>query len=129
MHLDMTAAPLQCRSAMGLPSCFTGKTKVSLEVADLDALSFKLLADALHKGQSLGAVAVDAQGVALDSDFLTGHSMRHTAATLNLLNGGTVEETRQLLGHTNINTTLIYSHALERAKNNSEERIAKAIFG
>ena len=55
--------------------------------------------------------------------------MRHAAATLNLLNGGTVEETRQLLGHTNINTTLIYSHALERAKKNSEERIAKAIFG
>ena len=67
--------------------------------------------------------------VGLESDRLTGHSMRHTAATLNLLNGGTVEETRQLLGHSNINTTLIYSHALERAKNNSEERIAKAIFG
>lgn len=67
--------------------------------------------------------------VGLDSDRLTGHSMRHTAATLNLLNGGTVEETQQLLGHSNINTTLIYSHALERAKNNSEQRIAKAIFG
>ena len=67
--------------------------------------------------------------VGLESDRLTGHSLRHTAATLNLLNGGTVEETQQLLGHRNINTTLIYSHALERAKNNSEERIARAIFG
>lgn len=67
--------------------------------------------------------------VGLESDRLTGHSLRHTAATLNLLNGGTVEETQQLLDHSNINTTLIYSHALERAKNNSEERIAKAIFG
>lgn len=67
--------------------------------------------------------------VGLESDRLTGHSLRHTAATLNLLNGGTIEETRQLLGHSNINTTLIYSHALERAKNNSEERIANAIFG
>lgn len=67
--------------------------------------------------------------VGLDSDRLTAHSLRHTAATLNLLNGGTVEETQQLLGHKNINTTLIYSHALERAKNNSEQRIARAIFG
>lgn len=67
--------------------------------------------------------------VGLESDRLTGHSLRHTAATLNLLNGGTVEETQQLLDHANINTTLIYSHALERAKNNSEERIARAIFG
>lgn len=66
--------------------------------------------------------------VGLESDRLTAHSLRHTAATLNLLNGGTVEETQQLLGHSNINTTLIYSHALERAKNNSEDRIARAIF-
>ena len=65
----------------------------------------------------------------LKSDRLTAHSLRHTAATLNLLNGGTVEETKQLLGHANINTTLIYSHVLERAKNDSENRIAKAIFG
>lgn len=63
-----------------------------------------------------------------NSDRLTAHSLRHTTATLNLLNGGTIEETRQLLRHTNINTTLIYSHALERAENNSEERVAKAIF-
>lgn len=64
----------------------------------------------------------------LESDRLTAHSLRHTAATLNLLNGGTVEETQQLLRHTNINTTMIYVHSLERAKNNSEDRIAAAIF-
>ena len=63
-----------------------------------------------------------------NSDRLTAHSLRHTAATLNLLNGGTPEETMQLLRHANLNTTLIYSHALERANNNSEERIAGAIF-
>lgn len=61
-------------------------------------------------------------------DRLTAHSLRHTAATLNLLNGGSIEETQQLLGHSSINTTLIYAHALERAKNNSEQRIAEAIF-
>lgn len=67
--------------------------------------------------------------VGLDSDRLTAHSLRHTAATLNLLNGGTIEETKQLLDHASINTTLIYSHALERSKNKSEIRIAKAVFG
>lgn len=65
----------------------------------------------------------------LNSDRLTAHSLRHTTATLNLLNGGTPEETRQLLRHTNLNTTLIYSHALERANNKSEARVTKAIFG
>lgn len=69
------------------------------------------------------------QQIGLDSDRLTAHSLRHTAATLNLLNGASIEETQQLLGHSNINTTLIYAHALERASNNSESRIAGAIFG
>lgn len=68
------------------------------------------------------------KNIGLNSDRLTAHSLRHTAATLNLLAGGTVEETQQLLRHRNINTTLIYSHALERANNNSELRIAEAIF-
>lgn len=68
-------------------------------------------------------------GIGLNSERITAHSLRHTAATLNLLNGGTVEETQQLLGHKNINTTMIYAHALERANNNSESRIASAIFG
>ncbi len=67
-------------------------------------------------------------GADLNSDRLTAHSLRHTTATLNLLNGGTPEETRQLLRHSSLNTTLIYSHALERAKNKSEERVTNAIF-
>lgn len=62
-----------------------------------------------------------------NSDRLTAHSLRHTSATLNLLNGGTLEETQQLLRHTNINTTMIYLHHLTRENNNSENRIAKAI--
>ena len=67
--------------------------------------------------------------IGLDDERHTAHSLRHTAATLNLLNGGSIEETQQLLGHASINTTMIYSHALERAKNNSEARIAAAVFG
>lgn len=63
-----------------------------------------------------------------NSDRLTAHSFRHTAATLNLLNGASIAETQQLLRHTNINTTMIYAHDLERAKNDSESRIASAIF-
>jgi integrase/recombinase XerC len=63
-----------------------------------------------------------------DSDRITAHSLRHTAATLNLKNGATLEETQQLLRHSNINTTLIYTHHLNRLENNSENRIAAAIF-
>lgn len=64
----------------------------------------------------------------LISSRLTAHSLRHTAGTLNLLSGGTIEETQQLLRHSNINTTMMYVHILDRVKNESENRIAGAIF-
>lgn len=63
-----------------------------------------------------------------DSDRLTAHSLRHTAGTLNLLNGATLEETQQLLRHVDINTTLIYAHHLDRINNQSEQRIASLIL-
>ncbi len=64
-----------------------------------------------------------------ESDRLTAHSMRHTAATLNMSNGGTLHETQQLLRHSNINTTLIYSHDITRDNNNSSYRVEAAIMG
>lgn len=66
--------------------------------------------------------------IGLNSDRITAHSLRHTAGMLNLKNGGSLAETQQLLGHRDINTTLIYVHAIERENNNSEARIASAIF-
>ena len=63
-----------------------------------------------------------------NSDRLTAHSLRHTSATLNLLAGGTLEETKQLLRHKSLNTTLIYLHHLDREKNNSEQRITNTLF-
>ena len=66
--------------------------------------------------------------VGLNSDRLTAHSLRHTAATIALLKGAELAEVQQMLRHTNINTTMIYSHALSRAQNNSELTIADAIF-
>ncbi len=63
-----------------------------------------------------------------NSSRLTAHSLRHTAATLNIIAGGSLEETQQLLRHSNINTTMIYLHHIKRASNNSEQRIANTIF-
>lgn len=64
----------------------------------------------------------------LSSDRLTAHSLRHTAATLAIENGATLQEVQQLLGHKNISITMIYLHDLERAQNTSADRITAAIF-
>jgi integrase/recombinase XerC len=64
----------------------------------------------------------------INDERLTAHSLRHTAATLNLLNGGSLEETQKLLRHERISTTMIYSHALDNVANKSASRVAAAIF-
>lgn len=63
-----------------------------------------------------------------NSDRLTAHSLRHTAVTLSLLGGKSLQEVQQFARHSNISTTQIYAHNLDRAKNNCEATIAKAIF-
>lgn len=41
---------------------------------------------------------------------ITPHIFRHTTASLAIKNGMRVEDVKSLLGHTNINTTMIYVH-------------------
>ena len=66
--------------------------------------------------------------IGLNSDRLTAHSMRHTSATLSLLNGSSLEEVQAMLDHRSISTTQIYSHHLNRADSQAEQRVADAIF-
>ena len=63
-----------------------------------------------------------------NSETLTAHSTRHTAVTLALMGGESLEEVQQFARHKNIATTLIYAHNLDRAKNHCENTIASAIF-
>lgn len=63
-----------------------------------------------------------------NSDKLTAHSTRHTAVTLALLGGQSIQEVQQFARHANISTTMIYAHNIDRAKNQCEATIAKAIF-
>ena len=63
-----------------------------------------------------------------NSERMTAHSLRHTAVTLSLLAGKELAEVQQFARHTNIATTMIYNHALEKAKNTCSEAIAAAIF-
>ena len=64
-----------------------------------------------------------------DSERLTAHSLRHTAVTLALLGGAKLEEAQQFARHSNIQTTQIYAHNLDRLNNQCESNIASAIWG
>ena len=63
-----------------------------------------------------------------DSNRLTAHSLRHTAVTLALQSGNSLQEVQQFARHTNINTTMIYAHNLEKQSNKCSNSIAKELF-
>lgn len=75
-----------------------------------------------------GTVKERLKGAGYDSKRLTAHSLRHTAVTLSLLAGKDIAEVQQFARHANIATTMIYNHALDKAKNSCSEAIAQAIF-
>ncbi|QWB95459.1 tyrosine-type recombinase/integrase [Mycoplasmatota bacterium] len=64
----------------------------------------------------------------LEDTKLTPHALRHSAATFNLMRGGTMESTKKLLRHQSLNTTLIYTHHMSRDIDNSEKEIEKFIL-
>lgn len=68
------------------------------------------------------------QKAGYNSERLTAHSLRHTAVTLSLLGGESLEEVQQFARHANITTTMIYNHSLDKAKNTCSETVAAAIF-
>ena len=61
----------------------------------------------------------------IDDKRLTAHSLRHTAITNALKGGANLQEVKTMARHANINTTLIYSHNLERMANAAERLIDK----
>jgi len=65
----------------------------------------------------------------LEDVHLTPHSLRHTAATLNLLSGGSIEDTKSFLRHEDMTSTLIYAHHLNRLEDDSEETLENYILG
>lgn len=76
-----------------------------------------------------GTVKQHMQAAGFDSDRLTAHSLRHTAVTLSLLAGRDLAEVQQFARHANIATTMIYNHAIEKAKNQCGEAITAALWG
>ncbi|MHB8277892.1 MAG: tyrosine-type recombinase/integrase [Candidatus Humimicrobiaceae bacterium] len=74
-------------------------------------------------------VKEDLRGIGLNSGRLTAHSLRHTAITLSLMAGASIQEAQALARHKDINTTLIYSHNLNRVANAPEKKIEILLAG
>ena len=75
-----------------------------------------------------GTVKQRLKNAGYDSERLTAHSLRHTAVTLSLLAGDSLQEVQQFARHSNIATTQIYAHNLDKINNPCGGSIASAIF-
>ncbi len=64
----------------------------------------------------------------LDGLGITPHCLRHSAAIFNLKRGGTLEQTRQLMRHKDISSTLVYQDYLNRLKDDSEAAIERMLL-
>ncbi|MDG0888942.1 tyrosine-type recombinase/integrase [Paracholeplasma manati] len=64
----------------------------------------------------------------LEYTGITPCCLRHTAAIFNLERGGSIEQTKALLGHVSIQSTLVYQAYLDRLKDDSERQIESMIL-
>lgn len=65
----------------------------------------------------------------LNSPRITTHSTRHTAVTLSLAAGASLQEAQALARHSNVATTQVYAQNLDRLRAGTEDKVAGAIFG
>ena len=80
--------------------------------------------------RTISAIAKQAmKGAGFDSRRLTAHSLRHSAATLAIQAGMSLQEVSEFMRHSSINVTMIYLHDVERLKSQCENAITAAIFG
>jgi integrase/recombinase XerC/integrase/recombinase XerD len=63
------------------------------------------------------------RAVGLKTSKVTAHSLRHTFGTISLENGADLISVKEALRHSNINTTLIYTHNLNRLSKGAEKFI------
>lgn len=64
-----------------------------------------------------------------NSKRLTAHSLRHSAVTIALLQGMSLQDVQAFARHATIATTTIYAHNISRLTSLVENSIARAIFG
>ena len=65
--------------------------------------------------RSIRQIAKEAlRAAGLDSERLTTHSFRHSAVTFALLGGASLQQAQALARHTNLTTTMVYAHNVDR---------------
>jgi len=82
-----------------------------------------------NKGQALTTRSISRivkaalKQAGLDDKRLTAHSLRHTAITLSIVGGASLQQAQAMARHSDPRTTLVYFHNLDRIKAGAERHI------
>lgn len=88
-----------------------------------------------NKGSRLTTISISRivkermRSLGMDSERLSAHSLRHTAVTFALLGGASVQEVQGMARHSDISTTLIYAHNLDRSEAAAERAVDSFMDG
>ncbi|MBQ9042574.1 MAG: tyrosine-type recombinase/integrase [Eggerthellaceae bacterium] len=78
--------------------------------------------------RSISRIVKDAlKRIGIDDPRYTAHSLRHSAITFALLAGAELEDAQAMARHSDISTTMIYSHHVDRLANAAEDRVAELL--
>jgi len=87
------------------------------------SLSDKNLGEAMCTRSISRIVKETFKSIGLDDRRLTAHSLRHTAVTLAIKGGASLQQAQAMARHTDPKTTMIYFHNLDRVKSGAERFI------
>ena len=68
------------------------------------------------------------QACGLEHSGITPHCLRHTAAVMNVQRGGSIEQTRQLLRHADIQSTMVYVDYLKQMNDDTALQIEQFLL-
>jgi integrase/recombinase XerD len=80
--------------------------------------------------RTIRAIVVDAfTRAGVKTPRISVHSTRHSAVTIALLNGASVQEAQEFARHKSITTTQVYAHNLSKLSAGTAESVENALFG
>jgi len=100
----------------------------NIRLSSMDTPLFASLSDRNYGAsltpRSISKIIKDAFiNAGLDSDRLSAHSLRHTAITLAIEGGASPVQAKEMARHSDIKTTMIYFHEMNRIENGAENYI------